>query len=79
MAPYVVVPMPHKDDESKWTSVVLPIDFLSLPQDVKWVWDPCTNDVYKAGSHTKLGMYHNNEIEFTEYGIDGLVHRIAKM
>ena len=60
MAPYIVVPMPHMNDASQWKTIVLPIDFLSLPKDIQWVWDPITNDAYQEGSSegllVKLGI-----------------------
>lgn len=47
MPPYVCVPM--KSDEGKWVKLVLPIDFLRLP-DVVWIWDKTFRDAYVQGS-----------------------------
>ena len=57
MPPYVVVPMPNKQDSTIWTSVRLPLDFLMLPQDIKWEWDPVTQHVYNSENGVELDIF----------------------
>lgn len=56
MPPYVIVPMPNRNDASTWTNISLPLDFLRLPQDIQWVWDPQTKAVYNSGNGEVLDI-----------------------
>ena len=56
MPPYVVVPMPNKQDSTIWTSVTLPLDFLMLPRSINWVWDPVTQHVYNRDDGVELDI-----------------------